>query len=132
MKKYVILKLFGLALLAMITLVLISILEVAVYAYLINPGHEASVYETHAEFSAPFVSGIFGFVVFFFVARYWKKKAYPNAFKLSLLFPLVYVLLDLTVLFLAGATPGLDFILIFLLANGAKFLGCYLGYRLTK
>ena len=40
MKKYMILKLIGLAVLTMITLVMISFLEVAVYSYLINPGHE--------------------------------------------------------------------------------------------
>ncbi len=55
MKKYIVLKLIGLALLTMITLVIISFLEVAVYSYLINPGQENSVYEAHAEFSAPFV-----------------------------------------------------------------------------
>jgi len=69
MKKYVILKLIGLAMLTMITLVIISFLEVAVYSYLINPGHEQSVYEAHANNSAPYISGIFGFIVFFLVAR---------------------------------------------------------------
>jgi hypothetical protein len=74
MKKYIILKLIGLAILTMITLVIISFLEVAVYSYLINPGQEQSVYEAHAEVSAPYISGIFGFTIFFLVARYWKKK----------------------------------------------------------
>jgi hypothetical protein len=56
----------------MITLVIISFIEVAVYSYLVNPEQEQSVYETHANSSAPFLSGIFGFIVFFLVARYWK------------------------------------------------------------
>lgn len=131
MKKYVILKLIGLAIATMITLVIISFLEVAVYSYLINPGQEQSVYEAHANTSAPYISGIFGFVVFFLIARYWKKKEYPNVFKLILLFPLIYILLDIIIITTAGVKWS-DFILIFAIANTAKFLGSYLGYRLTK
>ena len=132
MKKYVVLKLIGLAILTMITLVIISILEVTLYSYVINPGHENDVYEAHAEFSAPYISGIFGFIVFFLIARYWKKKGYQNLFKLVILFPLTYVLLDLLIILLIGNVQWRDFILIFILANGAKFLGSYLGYKLTQ
>ncbi len=130
MKKYVILKLIGLAIVTMITLVFISFLEVAVYSYLINPGQEASVY-AHANSSAPYISGIFGFVVFFLVARHWKKKEYQNLLKLIFLFPLIYVLLDVIIITAAGVKWS-DFFLIFAIANGAKFLGSYLGYKLTK
>ncbi|MFM9945627.1 MAG: hypothetical protein ACKVQB_10395 [Bacteroidia bacterium] len=131
MKKYVILKLIGLEMLTMITLVIISFIEVAVYSYLINPGNEQSVYEAHANTSAPYISGIFGFIVFFLVARYWKKKSYPNVFKLAILFPLIYVLLDIIIITAAGVKWS-DFILIFAIANTAKFIGSYLGYKLTK
>ena len=44
MKKNIVLKLIGLAVLTMITLVIISILEVTIYSYVINPGQEVSVY----------------------------------------------------------------------------------------
>jgi hypothetical protein len=131
MKKYIILKLIVLAMMTMITLVMISFLEVEVYSYLINPGHEQSVYEAHANTSAPYISGIFGFIVFFLIARYWKKKEYPNVFKLAILFPLIYVLLDIIIITSAGVKWS-DFILIFAIANTAKFIGCYLGYKLTK
>jgi len=129
MKKCIIFKLIGLAILTMITLVIISVVEVALYSYMINPGHDVSIYEAHAESSAPFISGIFGFIIFFLVARYWKKKRYPHLFKLIILFPLIYVLLDLAVLLLAGTVQWSNFILIFIFANGAKFLGSYSGYR---
>lgn len=131
MKQYVILKLIGLAILTMITLVIISFLEVAVYSYLINPGQEQSVYEAHANYSAQYISGIFGFIVFYLITRYWKKKEYPNVFKLAILFPLIYVLLDIFIITLAGVKWA-DFILLFAIANTAKFLGSYLGYKLTK
>ncbi len=131
MKKTILIKLIGLAILTMIVLVILSFLEVAVYSYLINPGQEQSVYEAHANTSAPYISGIFGFIVFFLVARYWKKKEYPNVFKLAILFPIIYILLDIIII-TAADVKWSDFILIFALANTAKFLGSYLGYKLIK
>ncbi|MBK8051955.1 MAG: hypothetical protein IPK35_01410 [Saprospiraceae bacterium] len=131
MKKYLIPKLIGLAILTMIILVSISILEVAVYSHLINPGQEITVYETHASQSAPYVSGIFGFIIFFLVARFWNQKKYDNIASLVFLFPLTYVLIDIIVLVLADVKWA-DFLVIFLIANSAKFLGCFLGYKLTK
>jgi hypothetical protein len=132
MKKYLVLKLVGLSLLVMITLIIISILEVTVYSYLVNPGQDVGVYDAHAEQSAPYISGIFGFLLFFLISRYWRKKGYENASRLMLLFPLTYVLLDLVIIVAAVQAQWMDFVLIFILANGAKFLGSYLGYKLTR
>lgn len=131
MKKYIIFKLIGLAILTMITLIIISFLEVSVYSYLINPGQLESVYEAHANSSAPYISGIFGFIIFFLVTQYWKKKEYPNVLKLAILFPIIYLLLDIAIITAAGVKWS-DFILIFAIANVAKFLGSYLGYKLSK
>ncbi|MBL7902906.1 MAG: hypothetical protein JNK73_12995 [Bacteroidia bacterium] len=131
MKKHILLKLVGLAILTMITLVLISFIEVAVYSYLIHPGQEQSVYEAHANLSAPYISAIFGFIVFFLVARYWNKKEYPNGFRLAILFPIIYILLD-SILITAAGVKWSDFFFIFVTANAAKFLGSYLGFKLTK
>jgi len=58
----------------MITLVIISNIEVAQYYYFTNPGHEFIVYEAFAEYSASFILGIFRFIIFFLVARHCKKK----------------------------------------------------------
>jgi hypothetical protein len=132
MKQFVFLKLIGLSILTMITLVVISILEVTVYSYVINPGQDVGFYEAHANASAPYVSGIFGFAVFFLVARHWKQKGYHNAFQLAFLFQFVYLALDVVVLSVAGMTQWSSFIWTFILANGAKFIGSYLGYRLSK
>jgi hypothetical protein len=131
MKKYMILKLIGLVFLTMVTLVIISFLEVAIYSYLINPGQEQSVYEAHAEVSAPYISGIFGFILFFLVARYWKKKKYPDVFQLVILFPVIYILVDIIIISAAGVKWS-EFFVIFAMANTAKFLGSYLGYKLTN
>src|SRR5690606_11192517 len=85
MNKFVVPKLIGLATLTMITLVVLSFIEVTVYSYLINPGQNESVYEAHANASAPYISAVFGFVIFFLVVRYWKKTI-PEPFSLSLTF----------------------------------------------
>lgn len=131
MKKNIVLKLIGLAILTMITLVIISFLEVAVYSYLINPAQNQSIYEAHANSSAPYISGAFGFIIFYLVSRYWMKKKFQNVFRLAILFPLIYVLLDIIIITAAGVKWS-DFILIFAIANAAKFLGSCLGYKLTK
>lgn len=130
MKKYMVLKLIGLTILTMIILVIISFLEVGVYSFVINPGQEQSVYDAHVNVSAPYISCVFGFIAFFFVARHWKKKKYDNVSTLVILFPLIYVLVD-SIIITAAGVKWADFILIFAIANSAKFLGSYLGYKLT-
>lgn len=130
MKQYRIPKLIGLSILTMAILVIISILEVAVYSYLVNPGQATEAYDAHANVSAPYISGIFGFIIFFLVNRYWKRKGYQDLLKLAILFPLTYVLIDIVIL-VAAQIDWSAFGLIFLIANTAKFLGSYLGYRLT-
>lgn len=131
MKKYLIPKLIGLAVLTMAILIILSILEVAIYSYIIHPGQESAFYDAHAEKTAPYISAIFGFLVFFLTVRYWHKKAYDHVLKLALLFPLIYILLDIVIISLAGVAWS-DFIVVFLLANGAKVLGSLLGYQSVK
>lgn len=132
MKKYLIPKLIGLALLTMVCLVLLSFIEVAIYSYLINPGHPEAYYEKHAEITAPYISGLFGFLIFFMVSRYWTKKPLSHAFQLSLYFPITYFAIDFIIITLAVGIGMPGFALIFLVANSAKFLGSILGHWLTQ
>jgi hypothetical protein len=127
MKKYRFLKLVGIAMLTIVTLVLISFIEVAVYSYVINPGQEMSIYDEHANVSAPWISGIFGFIVFFLVVRYWAKKKYESLLKLSVLFVLAYITLDLIILIAFGVNWA-EFHPIVLMANGAKLTGSLTAY----
>ncbi|MBL7848535.1 MAG: hypothetical protein JNL40_13785 [Cyclobacteriaceae bacterium] len=132
MQRYTLLKLFGLVLLTQVILVAISFAEVFVYSTAVNPGKEVAVYDAHAMDSAPWISGIFGFIVFFLVSRYWTRKQLPNALKLALLFPLVYVVWDFLVILLFGVPDWLTYLPIFLGANVAKFLGSLGGHYLSK
>jgi len=134
MKKYRILKLLGLVILTIIVLVLISFIEVAVYSYLINPGQDISVYDAHAMESAPWISCIFGFLVFFLVVRYWGKKKYDDLLKLTVFFALTYITIDLIIMVIA-ISMGEDWTKIypmFLVANGAKFFGGLAAYYIYK
>ncbi len=132
MQRYSILKLFGLTLLTQVVLVGISFAEVFGYSMFVNSGKEESFYEAHAMASAPWISGIFGFIVFFFVSRYWTKKQLPNAFNLALMFPLVYIVWDLLVVTLYGVPDWLAFLPIFVSANGAKLVGSMSGYYFNR
>lgn len=131
MKKYRFLKLLGLALLTMVVLVLLSFIEVAVYSYLINPGQSAAAYDEHANASAPWISGIFGFIVFFLVVRYWAIRKYEGLLSLTRLFVLAYITLDLLILIGFGVSWD-EYYLIVLLASGAKILGALTAYYLYK
>ena len=130
MKRYRLLKLGGLVLLTMVVLMILSFIEVAVYSYLINPGQDKSVYDAHAMDSAPWISAIFGFIIFFFIVRYWSKKNY-DSLKLCLLFVLTYIIIDFIII-TAFDVSWKDYYLVFILANGAKLLGGLLGYYTHK
>ena len=127
MKKYTLLKLVGIVLLTMIALIILSFVEVAIYSYLINPGEAMTVYDAHATTSAPWISGIFGFIIFFLVVRYWGKKKYTNLLTLALGYVITYVVVDLIILF-SFSVDWSEYLSIFLLANGAKLLGAMTGY----
>lgn len=131
MKKLRILKLAGLAILTMIVLIIISVIEVAIYSYLINPGQAVEVYDQHAMVSAPWISCLFGFLVFFLVVRYWCLKRYEDLSRLALLFPMVYIILDMVIITASGANWG-EFYKIFLVANSAKLLGSYTAYLMYR
>ncbi len=90
-----------------------------------------TVYDKHAQFSAPWVSGIFGFVIFFLVVRYWNRKQHKNILGSTILYWIIYVTLDIAILLSLGVSWS-EFLLTFILANSAKLLGGLTAYQLTK
>lgn len=130
MKKYRIPKLIGISILSMICLVLISFLEVFLYSYLIDPGHEHAFYEAHAELTAPWISSIFGCILFFLIVRYWHRKGTQDLLKLAILLPVVYVVLDVVILLLEGSVVWQEFMGTFIAAEGAKVIGSLGAYFL--
>ncbi len=109
-----------------IILMALSILEVVVYSLLINPGLKEADYEQHAMISAPYISIIFGIIIFFFVTRLLTKKRYENSKIIALTLPLVYIILDLIIVILSGSDWTQHY-LIFIISFATKIVAAYLG-----
>lgn len=114
------------ALAVLILNVLIHFLYMVVYGYLINPGHDNSFYEAHAQFSGPYSSIIVGMPLMFFAGR-WIGRKFParNSVKAALLVWLVYFLIDISVIAAVGALASIAllFSISFLTKLGAAWLG---------
>jgi hypothetical protein len=110
----------------MIVNVLISVLWVAVYSFLINPGQDQAYYQAYAQMSAPYSSIIAGMPLMFLAGR-WIGSKFPkaNGIKAALLVWLIYFLIDLTVIVAAGALAQIAFL--FAISFVTKFAAAYLG-----
>ncbi len=128
MKKYFFPKTIGIAVLSMITLVSISIFEVAIYAYLVDPGHEEIYYQQHAKVSAPWISIVFGFPLFFLVVRLLRKKLGSKLKAFVILYPLCYQVIDVLIVAASGGVDWASFVWLMLLAFTAKVAGTMLAY----
>ena len=131
MKKYMLLKLIGITVTTTIVLVGISILEVFLYSIFINPNQVSSVYDAHAEVSAPWISAIFGFMIFFLLVRFWAEKNTDILKKLAFLYPLTYAIWDFIIIISIANVDWSQFYIIFLLSQLAKFAGSYFGYFMS-
>jgi hypothetical protein len=125
------LKALGVALLLMVLNVAVSFVVMAVYGYLIDPGHEASYYESAAQRIAPWSSVFAGAVLFFAAAWLFgiRKPARP-ALVFALTFTLIYTLIDLGIVVAAGAVTFIGYVVAISVA--AKFAGAFLGARLAR
>lgn len=106
--------------------VLISILYVAVYSLLINPGHEQAFYQEYAQTAAPYSSIIAGIPLMFLAGR-WIGFKFPgqNRVKAALSVWLVYFLIDFILIAAAGALAQIA--LLFTVSFVTKLAAAYLG-----
>jgi hypothetical protein len=125
------LKLIGVAILLHIILIALSILEVAVYSYLVAPGKDEAFYNAHAQMSGPWISGIFGSLIIFLLARNFIKKNNDRHLTYVIALPLIYIAIDILILlpFNIGWAEHLP---VFLMANGAKIAASFLSYFVYK
>ena len=92
-----------LALMVMVANVAISFGVVAAYAYGIDPGHDAAYYQAKAEEIAPWSSVVFGVVLFYvagLVAAF--RRPQRNAIAFAVTAALIYVAIDLAVIYFSG------------------------------
>ena len=100
-----ILKLIGAAILYLVVNVIISIIWVAIYSHLINPDHSHEFYKEYAKFSAPYSSVFAGMPLMFFMCWWLSGYWTPDlALKSVLGIWIIYVIIDLSVLFASGMT----------------------------
>lgn len=106
--------------------VAIHILYMVAYSYLINPGQDEAHYQAHAKLSAPYSSIVIGMPVMFLVCR-WIGRRFASRFSVTaaLLVWLLYFLIDITVLVLAGELGrlALHFVISFVTKLAAAYLG---------
>jgi hypothetical protein len=124
-------KAFGVALLLMVLNVAVSFVVMAVYGYLIDPGHEPSYYESAAQRIAPW-SSVFAGALLFFVAAWLfglRKPARP-ALAFALLFTTIYTLIDLSIIAAVGALASMGYIVAISIA--AKFAAAFLGASMAR
>lgn len=110
----------------MIVNVLISILYVAFYSFVIDPGHDEAYYQAYAQAAAPYSSIIAGIPLMFLAGR-WIGSKFPkgNSVKAALLVWLVYFLIDLAIVAAVGALAQIA--LIFIISFTTKLAAAYLG-----
>ncbi len=126
----------GAAILVLVINVAISFLYVAVYAHLINKGHDEQYYQAYAETSAPYSSIVAGmplmFLMCWWVGSWWGADF---AIKAAILVWLVYAVIDVVVVVAAGISskvPPRMFVLtaVSLITKlGASYLGGIVSSR---
>lgn len=111
--------------------VLISVLWVAVYSLLIDPGKDPAYYQEYAQTAAPYSSIIAGMPLMFLAGR-WIGSKFPkqNSMKAALSVWLVYFLIDFAVIAASGALAQIA--LIFIVSFTTKFAAAYLGGLLAQ
>ena len=125
------LKLIGVAILLHIILIALSILEVAIYSYLIAPDKDEAFYKAHAQISGPWISGICGSLIIFLLVRNFIKKNNDRHLTYTIAFPLTYIAMDILML-LPFNINWTEHLPIFLMANGAKIAASFLSYFIYK
>jgi hypothetical protein len=121
------LKLTGAALLLHVTLIFLSILEVVIYSYLVDPGHEEEYYSRHATRSGPWISMVFGSVFIFLIVRRYMKRYSHRQLTYALGLPAVYTVIDFLIILAVGADLK-DGVTLLITAMLVKFSAAYLAY----
>ena len=108
-----------------IALVLSAVAWVAIYSYLINPGHDMPYYQKHAEFASPIVAVAVGIPYFFFACRWVGRKAGTRALATSLWVWFIVFMIDVLLILVAGLNAYVGVMLA--ISHVTKMLAAYFG-----
>jgi hypothetical protein len=101
-----------------------TVLWVAFYSYVINPGQPVAAYQAHAQAAGPWVSITAGFVIFYAASR-WIARSTSTALALFG----VFVIVDELLLIVGGAERSLVYMAFAGTSYVTKLAACYLGGR---
>ena len=102
-QKFFWLKLIGTVLLLHAVLIVLSIIEVVIYSYLIDPGHRKEFYSEHAKQSGPWISTIFGTLLIFFLVKRFISRFSHQQLTYALALPVIYTISDYLFFIASGA-----------------------------
>ncbi len=125
------LKLTGIAIAVHVVLIILSVAEVTLYSTAVRSGENQEFYQHHAELTGPYISAVFGFILFFLIVRKLVKNNMDR--KYSVLFGLfvIYMVIDIIILMFFGVDWS-SYWTVLLWANGAKLLGGYLALHRAR
>src|SRR6185436_18661193 len=106
-------------------LVLSAVAWVAIYSYLINPGHDLPYYQKHAEFASPIVSVVVGIPYFFLACRWVGRKAGTRAVATGLWVWFIVFMIDMLLILVAGLNAYVGVMLA--ISHVTKMLAAYFG-----
>ena len=121
----------GTALAVMVSNVAVTILYMIVYGYLIDPGHDQQYYDEHVQAAAPFCSIVAGIPLMFAAGWILGSRMPTNIATQSAIGGwIVYVVIDFTVILLAGFTARIA--ILFTISFATKLLAIYYGARFSS
>jgi hypothetical protein len=110
-----------------VALILSAFAWVAIYSYLINPGHDQAYYQNYAQFASPIVSVSVGIPYLFFTCRWVGRKAGTRAVAMCLSVWFVLFLIDVVLISLGGLTVYMGVMIA--LSHATKMPAAYFGGR---
>ena len=108
-----------------IALVLSAVAWVAIYSYVINPGHDLVYYQNHAQFASPIVSVVVGMPYLFFACHWVGRKAGTRAVAMCLWVWFILFIIDVLLVLLGGATAYVWAMMA--ISHVTKMLAAYFG-----
>ena len=108
-----------------IALVLSAFAWVAIYSYLINPGHDLPYYQKHAEFASPIVSVAVGIPYLFLACRWLGRKAGTRAVATCLWVWFILFIIDVLLILAGGLNAYMGAMVA--LSHVTKMLAAYFG-----
>ena len=108
-----------------IALVLSAVAWVAIYGYLISPGHDLPYYQDHAQFASPIVSVAVGIPYLFFACRWVGRKAGTRAVATGLWVWLILFIIDVLLILVGGLNAYVGVMMV--ISHVTKMVAAYFG-----